>query len=151
MILNGEHELPLSREVVWQHLNDPELLQICIKGCERVEQLSPIVYVASFRVRLGPVSKLFEARLDVEDSQAPEQYRLVTTMQAGMFGAVSGQADVRLDQIESGTQVVYQAEIQVEGRLAGFGLKLLGSAAERYMARFFAQMMEAIAENKQEE
>ena len=40
MTMSGEIQLPASREVVWQKLNDPEVLKATIPGCESLEKTS---------------------------------------------------------------------------------------------------------------
>src|SRR5215471_3595533 len=41
MTMSGEVQLAATRETVWQKLNDPEVLKICIPGCETLDMLSP--------------------------------------------------------------------------------------------------------------
>src|SRR6185437_8274075 len=38
MTMNGEVQLPASREAVWAKLNDPGVLKACIPGCEELEK-----------------------------------------------------------------------------------------------------------------
>jgi len=33
MTMNGEVQLAAPREMVWEKLNDPEVLKVCIPGC----------------------------------------------------------------------------------------------------------------------
>jgi carbon monoxide dehydrogenase subunit G len=35
--MNGEYQLPVSRETVWAKLNDTETLKACIPGCESIK------------------------------------------------------------------------------------------------------------------
>jgi len=36
MDMTGEYRIPAPREKVWAALNDPEILKICIPGCEEL-------------------------------------------------------------------------------------------------------------------
>ncbi len=38
MQIDGEYEVPADVDTVWQSLNDPEVLKLCIKGCESIEK-----------------------------------------------------------------------------------------------------------------
>ncbi len=40
MDMSGEYVIPAPREVVWEALNDPEMLKQCIPGCEIVDKTS---------------------------------------------------------------------------------------------------------------
>ena len=39
MTMNGEYQLPVSRETVWVKLNDTQTLKACIPGCEVLRQV----------------------------------------------------------------------------------------------------------------
>ncbi|NKB77442.1 MAG: hypothetical protein GKR96_10480 [Gammaproteobacteria bacterium] len=39
MRVSDQHWLPISHNVVWSSLNDPVVLQRCIKGCESVKKI----------------------------------------------------------------------------------------------------------------
>jgi len=41
MELQGSVTIPAAPAQVWQALNDPEILRLCIPGCEEVRQISP--------------------------------------------------------------------------------------------------------------
>ena len=38
MTMNGEVQLAAPREAVWEKLNDPAVLKVCIPGCEEFER-----------------------------------------------------------------------------------------------------------------
>ena len=40
MTMNGTVQLPAKREVVWEKLNNPEVLKSCIPGCEQLDMIS---------------------------------------------------------------------------------------------------------------
>src|ERR1700731_2657631 len=40
MTMNGQVQLPASRDVVWAKLNDPEVLKSCIPGSAQLDKIS---------------------------------------------------------------------------------------------------------------
>jgi carbon monoxide dehydrogenase subunit G len=143
----GEHIVHLSRQKLWESLNDPEVLQRCVKGCNRVEQVKEDEFCAVFNIRVGPVHKEFSARLNVVETSPPGEYQLVASMDAGVAGKLKGVADVQLEALGSQeTRLRYWATVDVEGWIGGLGVKLLGNTAERYMQRFFDRMIATIDE-----
>jgi len=36
MMMAGEVQLTANRETVWEKLNDPDVLKVCIPGCEEL-------------------------------------------------------------------------------------------------------------------
>ena len=143
----GEHIVHLSRHQLWESLNDPAVLQRCIKGCNRVEQVQEGEFCAVFKIRVGPVHKEFQASLNVVETNPPGEYQLVSSVDAGIAGKLNGIADVQLEALGAQeTRLQYRATINVEGWIGELGVKLLGNTAERYMHRFFHRMIEIIDE-----
>ncbi len=140
---SGEHLVDMSAEELWITLNDPDVLQQCIKGCSEVTLIDQGRFCASFRLRVGPIKKTFKANMQVIDSNPPKQYRLVTDMNAGIAGAVNGTADVYLEEIGiEQTNLHYSAQINAKGWIGELGIKILGGAAVRYMERFFETLIQ---------
>ena len=55
MTMNGQVQLPASREVVWAKLNDPEVLKACIPGSEQLDRISENEFQATATVKVGIV------------------------------------------------------------------------------------------------
>lgn len=143
--IQGEHSVKLSRQTLWEALNDPKVLQRCIKGCNRVRRLSDDEFCADFKVRIGPIRKKFQAALKVVHVDPPAQYRLESNIDAGIAGEVIGVAHVNLAVLnEENTNLQYEADVDVVGWLGDLGIKVLGGAAERYMEKFFDRMISVI-------
>ena len=141
---SGVHVIPLSREDLWGSLNDPEVLQICIRGCSLVEKVGDDAFKALFRFKVGPLSKTFSATLNVVDPNPPAGYTLHSDMAAGMAGSVSGKADVVLvSESVNRTRLNYHAVVDASGWLGELGIRVLGSTAEKYMENFFNTLVSA--------
>ncbi len=146
----GEHHVDLCRQRLWESMNDPVILQKCIKGCEQVRRGSDDEFLAKFRFRVGPLNKTFHARLDIKDAKPPDVYRLVWAMDAGIAGKVNGVADVKLDELGARkSKLQYQARVTISGWVGELGIKVLGNTAQRYMQRFFGRIIDVLEENGQ--
>ena len=55
MDMTGERRIPAPREVVWNKLNDPEVLKASIPGCESLERVSENEMKATASVKIGPI------------------------------------------------------------------------------------------------
>jgi carbon monoxide dehydrogenase subunit G len=55
MTMNGEYQLVVPREMVWEKLNDAETLKTCIPGCEQFDKLSDTEFQAVSTTKIGPV------------------------------------------------------------------------------------------------
>ena len=77
MEVSGEYLIAADRDVVWNALNDPEVLRKCIPGCESLERITENAFEASVTAVVGPVRARFDTSLSLEDLCPPESYRLV--------------------------------------------------------------------------
>ena len=136
MEITGEYRIDASREVVWQALNDPEMLRKCIPGCDSLEQVSDTKFNATVTAAIGPVRAKFNTRLSLEDLNPPESYRLVGESKAAA-GFGRGSAVVNLEEVDGGTLLTYAADFKVGGKLAQVGSRLVLGATKKTADDFF--------------
>lgn len=135
------YALGYARELVWERLNDPLVLADCIRGCSYVERSTRHDFTAVIQARIGEIHRDFHVDLVVDDIGAPAKYTLSTEISAGVFGRVSGKADVRLDSRgEAETGMSYFAHISGTG-LVGKVLPLLEGIAQRRVREFFKEFV----------
>jgi uncharacterized protein len=138
MELKGERTLSADRATAWAALNDPEILRVCIPGCESVEKSGENEYLVVVVAALGPVRARFQGKLRLEDVVAPQSYTLRFEGQGGAAGFAKGSAAVSLEPKAGGTQLRYVVDAQVGGRLAQVGNRLIDSVALKLADEFFA-------------
>ena len=136
MEIKGEYQIAAAREVVWQALNDPDVLKACIPGCEEFERAGDNEYRARIKATIGPVRASFNTALSLEDLNPPESYRLVGESKA-TAGFGRGSASVNLVETESGTLLRYDADFKVGGKLAQVGSRLVVGATKKTADDFF--------------
>lgn len=142
--MTGEETLPATRELVWEMLNDPEVLQACIPGCESLERDEDGGLRAVARVKIGPVKARFKGKVRFEDVQAPKSYRIVGEGDGGISGFAKGGAAVDLDTRGDETVLRYKADAQVGGKLAQLGSRLVDGVARKMADEFFRNFAEAV-------
>jgi len=137
MEMENERHVPLARETVWEALNDPEVLQACVPGCESFDKVEENTYDAVVTQKIGPVKARFKGRLTISNLNPPESYSLSFEGQGGQAGFVKGSADVQLDETDEGTRVGYSAKATLGGKLAQLGSRLIDGAAQKTARKFF--------------
>jgi len=135
--VTGEYQIDASRETVWSALNDPDMLQKCIPGCESLEQVGENAFEAKVTAAIGPVKAKFNTSLTLEDLNPPESYRLVGKSKAAA-GFGSGSATVTLAEAGGGTRLSYMADFKVGGKLAQVGSRLVLGATKKTADDFFS-------------
>lgn len=140
MKLNGTQIIPASRERVWEGLNDPVILQQCIPGCSKIEVLSPTEFKATVTVAVGPVKANFAGEVTLSDLNPPESYRISGKGNGGFVGFATGGADIRLTALSANeTQMDYDVDAQIGGKLAMLGSRLIDSTATSLADKFFTK------------
>ncbi|MGK9054670.1 carbon monoxide dehydrogenase subunit G [Neorhizobium sp. CSC1952] len=144
MDMGGEERIAAPREVVWQALNDPEILRQCIPGCQTLEQKSPTELAATVKLKIGPVSANFSGEVTLSDINPPESYTISGEGKGGIAGFAKGSATVTL--VEDGTDTLlrYSTKAQVGGKLAQLGSRLIDSTSQKLAAQFFADFNKAV-------
>jgi uncharacterized protein len=147
MKMNGSQIIDAPRAMVWKGLNDPQILQQCIPGCEAIETISPTELKATVVVKVGPVKASFAGEVKLSDLKPPESYRISGKGAGGIAGHASGGATVHLAEISNAqTQMDYAVDAQIGGKLAMLGSRLIDSTAQSLAGQFFekfASLMKA--------
>jgi uncharacterized protein len=130
MKLEGEYLFNGPRQEVWSLVRDPEVLATCLPGTQSLEKVSDNEYVGEMNVRVGPVAGAFAGKLLVSDEVHPESLTL-TVEGKGAPGFANGVGHVRLAEQEGGTTLMqYDGEMQIGGKLASVGQRLLDTASK---------------------
>lgn len=140
MDMNGEYLIAASRDRVWAALNDPDILQQCVSGCEEMVRQSEVEFTAKARIKVGPVNARFSGKVVLSEIDAPHGYTITGQGDGGAAGFGRGGARVTLH--EDGpdrTRLCYTAQAQVGGKLAQIGSRLVQSTAKKMADDFFAQ------------
>ena len=73
MTMSGEVVLPADQQIVWQKLNDPEVLKACIPGCQSLERTGDNGFAAVAKIKVGPVSATFKGAVTLKGVLPSEQ------------------------------------------------------------------------------
>ena len=145
MEITGEFRIPLERDRVWQALNDPDILKSAIPGCESMEREAADRFSARLLTRIGPVKAKFSAVLTLSNINPPVSYTITGEGKGGPAGFGRGGADVSLEADGDETVLRYVARMQVGGKLAQVGSRLVEGAARKIADDFFSRFVTALA------
>jgi hypothetical protein len=143
MKVEGSRDIAAPRERVWTALLDRGFLIQAIPGCEELQEVSEGEFKAKMKVGVAAVKGTFEGRVRLSDLDPPRRYRMAVEG-AGGPGFVRGQATISLADVEGGTRVTYDADVQVGGLIASVGQRLLGGVSRMMLDQFFGRMTELV-------
>ncbi len=130
MKIEGEYLFNGSREDVWEIVRDPQVLATALPGTKSLDKVGENEYAGEMNVRVGPVAGLFSGRLIVSNEVEPESCTL-TVDGRGSPGFMNGTGNVFLyDQGDGTTLMKYDGEVQIGGKLASVGQRLLDTASK---------------------
>jgi uncharacterized protein len=134
MTLNGTFTFNGPRQKVWDLLQDPDVLAKALPGTERLTRAGPDRYEGVMKVSVGPMTAAkFDVTVTLGDQLPPERF----TMQIdgkGSVGFARGTASVDLrEQPGGGTEMQYTSDVQIGGRIASVGQRLIESVSRMMM------------------
>lgn len=144
MDMQGSRPLAVTQQQAWEALNDPEILKICIPGCEKFELTEPDTYAVTTAIKIGPVSARFNGRVVLTDIVPPESYKLGFDAQGGVAGFGKGTSAVLLKPTEGGCDLSYTVHSSVGGKIAQLGQRLIDGAAKSLAEDFFRRFDEEL-------
>jgi len=146
MELSDEIRISAPRDVVYAALNDPEVLQECIPGCEELIQHSPEELEAKVVLKIGPVKAKFSGAVTLDNSNAPGAFSLTGEGNGGAAGFAKGGADVTLVEDGEETVLTYVAKVEMGGKIAQLGSRLIQGTAKKLSAKFFQSFADKVSE-----
>ena len=143
MKIEGSADIPAPREKVWAAFLDPDVLAQALPGCEKLEAIGPNEYKATMKVGVAAIKGTFEGKVKLSDLEPPNRYRMAVEGSGGP-GFVRGDAGMQMSDVDGGTKVSYDADVQVGGLIASVGQRMLGGVTKMMLDQFFTKMTELL-------
>ena len=144
MKLDGEYTFNGPRDAVWELLQDPEVLKAALPGAKKIEKTGDDEYKAQLQVRVGPVNGVFATKIALTDKTPPERYTMLVDSK-GATGFGKGSALVKLtEQDDATTLMTYEATLQVGGRIASVGQRMLDTVSKSLTRQSLEAMNNAL-------
>ena len=150
MKLIGSYKLSVKKEIVWQALNNPDILKQCIPGCTSFIKENKTVFSASATNQIGPMNASFAGKISLSNIKENESYTITGEGQSAV-GFANGYADVRLMEENELTILSYEVHANVGGKVAQLGSRLIDGVAKKMSDYFFGRFADLVAPIVKEE
>ena len=137
----------LEKQKVWEALNDPEILQKTIPGCEEFIKKSETEFTATATNKIGPFNASFSGDIELKDLNPPHSYK-ITGSGNSPVGFANGEATVSLEDEDNGTKLTYTVEANVGGKIAQVGSRLIDMTAKKMADIFFGKFSELVSNDQ---
>ena len=143
MKLAGSYKLNVKKEIAWQALNNTNILKQCIPGCETFDKENDNVFNAVATNQIGPMNATFSGKVVLSNILENQSYTLSGEGQSSV-GFVNGKADVNLEEENGLTILSYQIEVNVGGKVAQLGSRLINGVAKKMSDYFFGRFADLV-------
>ena len=150
MKLTGSYKMNVKKEVVWKALNNPNVLKQCIPGCESFNKESDNVFNATATNQIGPMNATFSGSVTLSNIQKNQSYTLSGEGQSSV-GFANGSADIKLVEENGITTLSYEVNVNVGGKIAQLGSRLINGVAKKMSDYFFGRLADLTAPIVKEE
>ena len=144
MKLAGSYKLNVKKEIVWQALNDPNILKQCVPGCESFEKKSDTIFIVTATNQIGPMNATFSGTVTLSNIQENQSYTIKGEGQSSV-GFANGSANVKLTEKNESTTLIYEVNVNVGGKIAQLGSRLIDGVAKKMSDYFFGRFADITA------
>ncbi|MCB9133380.1 MAG: carbon monoxide dehydrogenase subunit G [Anaerolineales bacterium] len=129
MHIEGSYTFQAPREAVWDAIMDPAVMGAALPGGEKLEKTSDTEYEGVMNVRVGPVQGKFQGKVVILEADKPASCTMSVDGR-GTPGFLSGTGAWQLAAEGDATVMTYSGDVEVGGKIANVGQRLLDSSAK---------------------
>lgn len=129
MKVAGEYTFDAPQDLVWEALQDPDVLSNAMPGGDSFTEVGENEFEGQLNVKVGPVQGKFKGNIKLMDVVAPDSYTMEVDGK-GAPGFVKATGSLKLTPDGDKTHMVYDGEAKVGGRIASVGQRLLDASSK---------------------
>ena len=139
-------ELNANIAKVWNVLINPEKVVTCVPGAELTDTIDENHLKGKVTIKIGPVTAKFNGEVEIEKREIYD-YELVMTGKGSDIsgkGGASMSMSLKLNALETGTEVCCVMTVSITGRIAQFGARMIEAVNNKMFEQFisnFTNMM----------
>ena len=150
MKLIDSYKLNVDKKVVWEALNNTNILKKCIPGCQTFEKENENSFNATATNQIGPMNATFSGIVTLSNIKENESYTLSGEGQSSV-GFANGEAHIKLTEENGMTTLSYEVDVNVGGRIAQLGSRLINGVAKKMTNYFFGRFADLVSPITKEE
>lgn len=144
MKVKGNYTVNASTSTIWKLLMDPEVLERITPGISELHIIEVDKFKAISNIKIGPVKASFEGELALKDKVENESTQVVLDQKSKIGNAVAT-IDIKLNSLsDNETEITYEGEAKMTGRLASMGQRIVGGVVSTMSKQFFKSLEKEI-------
>ncbi|MFK7836176.1 MAG: CoxG family protein [Sulfitobacter sp.] len=151
MHMSDTRQIAVPPAQVYAALLDPEMLKSCVPGAQEVTGSVEDGFEATVVQKVGPVKATFKGSVTISDLVPDTSLKIDGSGKGGAAGFAKGGADVRLAEKDGGTELSYDVDAKVGGKLAQLGSRIIDGFAKKMADQFFENLQTSLEGPKEED
>ncbi|MGZ2256507.1 CoxG family protein [Roseobacter sp. A03A-229] len=144
MQMSDSRQIAASPAEVYAALLDPEVLKACVPGAQEVTGSPQEGFEATVMQKVGPVKATFKGAVTLSEMVENEALTISGEGKGGAAGFAKGGAEVRMAAKDGGTELSYDVEAKVGGKLAQLGSRIIDGFAKKMADQFFSNLQQVL-------
>jgi hypothetical protein len=138
MILEGKFTIRAPIQKLWDMLLEPETLQNCVPGAEKIDRLDDTHYDVIIKQKVGPIKVRFKMKATLTKVEAPTHLEMEGEGEdIGKAGRVVQKTTIDLRETDGGeVEISYTTDANIVGKLAMFGDRIMHAKAKKVEEEF---------------
>jgi carbon monoxide dehydrogenase subunit G len=143
MHLEGSFETPVSRDVAYEFLLNPNEIAPCFPDLQSLEVTSPNSFKVKVKVGLSVVKGTMDFDFRIAEKIPPRSAKLIGNGR-GVGSSIEIQTAFTVEEMGSGTKVGWIADVNVGGIMVGLGTKLLDSTSSKMVEQVLGNLQDRL-------
>ena len=144
MQMSDTRRIKASPQQVYDALLEPEVLKHCVPGAQEVTGSPNEGYEATVVQKVGPVKATFKGQVSITDLVPGKSMTISGEGKGGAAGFAKGGARVTFADADGETELGYEVDAKVGGKLAQLGSRIIDGFAKKMADQFFSNLQEVL-------
>ena len=137
MKMTDTRQIKATPAEVYAALLDPEVLKACVPGATEVTGNPADGFEASVTQKVGPVKATFKGQVTLSEMVENQSLTIDGQGKGGAAGFAKGGAKVSISETPEGSELSYDVEAKVGGKLAQLGSRIIDGFSKKMADQFF--------------
>jgi len=146
--LTGTEGFAAAREALFNHVTNVDTLATTIPDLVSAQRTAPGVLSCTVKPGFSFLRGTLKLRIELGELTPPKR-AVMTVDAAGIGVAMRVESDLQIDEIETGSRLLWTARVtRLEGLIASIPKTLLGAAAQQVIKRGWERVREGLADQQ---
>ena len=140
--------MPQGKDLVWEHLIDPNKVMDCVPGVSIDEKVGDNHYKGKVGMKFGPIGAKYDADIFYDEIDVANRKIIITGKGVDVKG--QGSADMTMtmnitEKEEGGSKLDAIMDVTINGKIAQFGARLITTVSNQLFNQFVSNFSKKLA------